>query len=272
MYMGRHEIDKLNPWGALPSRPDYVLREDAPLVRAYNEGEKATQASQVRLDLLPVPFLGSPFRARALILTGAPAWDDGDGFEAGTNDDDDAIAPVEAEYAAQKRRNLTFANREETYPFVCLNPAFAHTRGYAWWNARLKELIEACDEPTGGRGREAVAQGLLSVAFFPYHVKGSYDAYLSAMPSQKYGFGLVSMMRREEAPIVITTMAKEWRLQMPRLKDAAVSRPSATSGVLGRRNLPAGAFERLVEALTEGFEKTPAPSMAVEAVGEEVAA
>jgi len=52
-----------NPWPGLAEKPPFVLREDDEVLRRYPKLRE-----NLRLDFLPVPFLGSD-RANTLLLT-----------------------------------------------------------------------------------------------------------------------------------------------------------------------------------------------------------
>lgn len=47
-----------NPWKHLPGQPPYVLPADAPAISSFNQG--VSDEHQIRLELLPEPYLGDP--------------------------------------------------------------------------------------------------------------------------------------------------------------------------------------------------------------------
>lgn len=240
MYIARHEIDKLNPWAKLPAKPPFILDDDKRAIAEYDRDQRTGSDNQVHSEIPPNPFVGSPFKAKILILTKAPTWDENNIREFQDN----------AEYAEQMRQNLTFANRESDYPFYFINPAFEGTAGYEWWYPKLRELIEACDARTDGCGRECVAQGLFTIAYFPYHIQ-DYNGRCRELHCQKYGFGLVSLLRREDVPIIITSYQKDWKLQLNRLDDGAAVKSSPRSNFVSKGNMAPGVFDTLVDALTQ---------------------
>src|SRR5207302_2546478 len=58
-----------NPWLRLPADPPYVLPDDAAALSA----EYIAQA-EIRLDLLPMPFIGDPRSAPVVLLLQNPGW------------------------------------------------------------------------------------------------------------------------------------------------------------------------------------------------------
>ncbi|MDQ2686675.1 MAG: hypothetical protein M3Y28_02290, partial [Armatimonadota bacterium] len=155
-------------------------------------------------------------------------------------------------------KNLTFDNVE--YPFCFLNPEFAETSAYQWWSAYLKDLIEACDEKTEGRGLEAVGRGVFAVSFFPYHVN-NFKGGITNLRCQKFAQNLVNHYRAEEVPIVITSGSPEWTAALPKLKDYASKTRNTQKATISRTNLPADVFDTIVGSLSQSL---PAPAPATE--------
>lgn len=244
MSLSLESIHKENPWNGLARRAPYVLRADAYHIDEYNRNRRTKLENNIHLDIPPNPFIGSPAHVRVLLLTKNPSWDEAsvDDYEANP------------EYAQQMWKNLTFDNPE--FPFYFINPAFEGTAGYQWWYPRLKELIEACDEKTEGKGRECVARGLLSVAFFPYHVN-DYSGEITELRCQKFARELVRQFRDEDIPIVITSHAAIWTKALPKLAGRFYTAASRQSGYISRGNLPKGVFDVLVDALTRSDVAAP---------------
>ena len=233
-----------NPWNGLAKRAPYALRADAQRIEDYNQDRKIKPENRVHLELPPSPFVGSPTSIRVLLLTKNPAW----------HPEDVVDFTEKPEYARQMWQNLTFGNEE--FPFYTLNPAFEDTFGYQWWDPRLKELIEACDEKTDGKGRECVARGLFSIAFFPYHAN-EFNGEITELRCQKFARELVRLYRDEEVPIVITGPPALWTKALPKLAGRYYPASSRQASYISRGNLPKGAFDLVVEALTRP--DAPAP-------------
>lgn len=264
MSLSPDAIRRENPWRHLVAREPYVLREDWGAVEAYNQGNRTGRSQQlrpvvpseqVRLEIPPTPFVGTPDTARVVLLTVSPFWDD----------EKSAEHENDPEYTKHIWRNLTFDNKD--FPFCFLNPAFAETSAYRWWSAYLRELIEACDQKTEGRGLEAVSRGVFAVSFFPYHVN-NFKGGITGLRCQKFAQNLVSNFRTEGVPIVITSGAPEWTAALPKLKDYASKTRNSQKATISRSNLPADVFETIVEslstALTGSNTSAPEPVSAVE--------
>lgn len=259
MSLSPDAIRRENPWRYLSAREPYVLREDWGAIEAYNQGNRTGRSQQlrpvapseqVRLEIPPTPFIGNPNTARVVLLTVSPSWNDEKAAEYESN----------PEYVKQVWQNLTFDNVE--YPFCFLNPEFAETSASQWWTAYLKDLIEACDEKTEGRGLEAVAHGVFAVSFFPYHVN-NFKGGITNLRCQKFAQNLVNNFRAEEVPIVITSGAPEWTAALPKLKDYASKTRNSQKATLGRTNLPADVFDTIVESLCQSLPAS-APTLAAE--------
>ena len=255
MSLSPDAIRRENPWRHLAARDPYVLREDWGAVEAYNQGNRTGRSQQlrpvvpseqVRLEIPPTPFVGAPDTARVVLLTVSPFWDE----EKLTEYESDS------EYAKQIWRNLTFENKE--FPFCFLNPDFAGTSAYRWWSAYLKDLIEACDEKTEGRGLEAVGRGVFAVSFFPYHVN-NFKGGITGLRCQKFAQNLVSNFRTEGVPIVITSGAPEWTAALPKLKEYASKTRNSQKATISRANLPADVFETIVVSLSQSL-AAPTPT------------
>src|SRR5690348_1214379 len=109
-----------NPWAELPTQPPYVAPVDARLVARYR-----ADASRLRLDFLPSPYIGTP-RATVLVLMLYPS----------ARNDDFAFGD---HFVAERRRALRF---DGEWPFWPLNPAFQHTPGSEYATTRMRTLIE----------------------------------------------------------------------------------------------------------------------------------
>ena len=238
MYFRRDEIEKLNPWRDLPKKPPFVLRQDKEFVDRHN-AEQTRAEYKARLEVPPNPYAGNPETARVLLLTRMPLWDD-------KNLDDYAENPA---YAQALHRSLTFTS--DGYPFVYLDPAFEQTAGYQWWRPKLRDLVLALEEKYGEDAQRKVAERVMAVTYFPYHA-AQYEPNLKIkpMPSQKYSFGLVQLMAREELPIIIQSLAPAWNAILPTQRGKVIKTRSDRSNYLSKKNLPAGEFEALVELLT----------------------
>jgi hypothetical protein len=256
MSLSLESIQKENPWNGLARRSPYVLRADAYHIDEYNRNRRTKPENNIHVDIPPTPFIGAPANVRVLLLIKNPVWSEEYADDFTDN----------AEFAQKMWQNLIFGNPE--IPFYPIDPAFEETAAYQWWYPRLKELIEACDEKTGGRGRECVAHGLLAVSFFPYHVN-DFSGEITELRCQKFTRELVRQYRDEDIPIVISGQPAMWTKALPKLVGRFYSAPSRQNGFLGRTSLPKGVFDVLVESLTRS--DTEAPVREREVVGAEAA-
>lgn len=226
-----------NPWRLLPDRAPYILSDDRGAVEQYNQSVHGSH--QVNLELPPDPYIGNPFKARVLVLTKNPAWDDHLRYDVDRHPD----------LIDRMKANLLFKN--EDWPFYYLDPAFADTEGHKWWHAALRELIEACDEINGGKGLEAVAKYVMTVAYFPYRSEG-YTGKVSGMRSQLFSHETVRfMMEHEDLKIIIMSHEKEWMAEIRRLKDRAQHTRNPQARFVSRKNLPDGLFDEIVKTLVK---------------------
>lgn len=182
----------VNPWLSLPPEPPYVLAEDAPAIKAFNE--RAPIARRYDLSLFPEPFFGS-ISSPVLLLALNPGWSP---LDAGIH--------AEPSFAKQSLRSL--ALKLAPYPFLHLQPSLS-TPGSIWWQRITRALINEV-------GFEAVAKNLSCVQFFPYHSPTFGSARLS-VPSQQFGFQLVRNAVRRNAEIVVMRSRRLWFAAVPEL-------------------------------------------------------
>jgi len=208
-----------NPWADLPASPPYVLAQD----RAALAG-----ARDIRPDVLPVPFLGSPDRAQLYLLALNP----------GFGPDDVAVQQTNSYFAEQHRLSLMFRS---AYPFWCLDPALAGTPGYRWWTARLRQLASIV-------GWDALREQLMCVQYFPYRSR-TFDSDAS-IPSQEFSFGLVRRALLDKTPIVFMRSRRLWERAVPELASyACYELLNPRAPFVTEANLRAGDFKRIVQAL-----------------------
>lgn len=226
------DVPMANPWLALPETAPFVLPGDQPLIERSNQ--RLTDKKRVRLDVLPVPFLGSLDSARVVLLALNPGYKDADRQLFGTD----------KEYVEQNRRSLAFASSPS---FFYLDRRFSETPGYNWWYTRLRQLIEVC-------GHDTVAARTLCVEFFPYHSE-EYGINM-LVPSQRYGFWLVKQAVARKKLIVVMRSETLWLRHVPELHSAGyIARKVTKTGLpprathLSRVNLSGGDFERIVAAI-----------------------
>ena len=182
----------INPWLELPYSAPFALKQDLESILAFNRS--ATPDTFVHLELLPEPFLGNPFAPIVML-----------GLNPGFSPED--VRHHESEhFDTLSRQNLR--HDVGPYPFYLLNPSLA-APGRLWWEKKLSRLIES-------KGRDAVAQRLLCVEYFPYHSRRFAHARLH-VSSQSYSIRLVSQAIERGAIIVILRSEKLWHEAVPEL-------------------------------------------------------
>jgi hypothetical protein len=183
--------------------------------------------ADLKLDHLPVPWVGDPRTASVLLLALNPGWrPETDALEHGL-------------YAEENRLCLTFRSR---VPFFSLDPRLAETPGHRWWSRRLRLLSERV-------GLERVLSGVACVEWFPYH-SPSFRRLASLLPSQEYGFQLVERAIERGAVVVIMRSRAYWFRSVPALATADVLELRAPrSAYITPANLTPSGFERVCAAL-----------------------
>ncbi len=216
-----------NPWTDLPAEAPFVLPQDKPVMDRY--APLLTGDHTLRLDKLPLPYVGSPAQASVLLLALNGGFKPHD-IDHQNNDQD---------YAEQNRKNLTFESR---YSFFYLDPAFDYTGGCQWWHRRLRHFIDRY-------GLEAVASQFACVQSFPY-CSTSYKALPRQVPSQEYSFSLVRQAVQDSKPIVIMRSREIWFRCIPELRGYPyIELRNARNPYFSPAQMSASQFERLEAAL-----------------------
>lgn len=179
-----------NPWINLPKNDPYILFEDQ---EAFETHGLSTQDFGLRLEVLPVPFIGSLNSAKIVLLGLNPGFSE-----------DDLIKPQEDFEENQKA--LTFSS---SIPFYCLNPLWQKNGGYVWWSKILKQLISI-------KGLSVVQKETMCIQYFPYHSK-SFVRVPFTLPSQNFSFDLVREAIKKNLIIVVMRSKKLWFEAVPEL-------------------------------------------------------
>lgn len=222
-------IQIANPWLDLPKKDPFVLPSDRAIIERINACAKPEH--QIRLEVLPVPFLGSLEKASVVLLSLNPGIDDQD-FDIFRRDKD---------YVEQNRRTLSF---ESNPSFFYLGRQFAYTEGYKWWFKRLRKLIEIC-------GHETVASKIMCIEYFPYHSR-KYATTTPLIPSQNYGFSLARQAIAQQKVIVVMRSYQLWIAKVPELGGyPSIRLSNSRSPYITPTNMPVNDFQRIVTALSE---------------------
>ncbi len=116
--------------------------------------------SDLHLSLLPVPFVGNLENAKVIIFLANPGFTNADYYLAEQHSFSDLFL-----------RNLRQENDLE-FPFVYLDPEFAWSAAFEWWESRLRPIITELtlrDRSTYLDSLRKVAQNIAVVEMFPYH-------------------------------------------------------------------------------------------------------
>ncbi len=154
-------------------KPD-VLKQDR--INSFSEyvGSKRfdSRDNELHLSLLPKPYVGDLTNAKVLIFLQNPGLQPADYFAEDHQD----------------FRSLAESNLSQSfpghYPFFVLDPGFAWTSGYIWWESKLRPVINdlqksgVCD--TYQNALRYVAERVAAVELFPYHSADSGS--LNAIP------------------------------------------------------------------------------------------
>jgi hypothetical protein len=183
----------INPWNELPVSSPYVLSVDRPQIEHFNRDSRPEHC--LRLEIFPEPFLGDP-NAPIILLNLNPGFSKED-LRWHSKDD----------FQNSSLCNLNHGKTE--YPFYLLNPRYSESPGHQWWERRLRIVIKEF-------GLETVANRMLCVELFPYHSEQFKHGELS-VPSQQYGYHLVSRALERKAIVVMMRSKRLWLKAVPAL-------------------------------------------------------
>ncbi|PIR52511.1 hypothetical protein COU76_05980 [Candidatus Peregrinibacteria bacterium CG10_big_fil_rev_8_21_14_0_10_49_10] len=234
-----------NPWKQLRAQtsPPFFIREDSATFtkeRDENYLQSYLQNHKRELSIRPIPYLGNPLKAKAVLLLLNP------GFST------DGMSDIEMQKqhpAFQKRvqQNLEHEHGNSP-PFLLLDKQYAYYVGFGWWYERAKELIQRVSW-------ENAQMNLACINYFPYHSR-SYSGLPFVLLSQKYSFYLLKQSMKNHALILIWNkshwynerngdIVKNLKEYKNKIEIHARSR-HLTKNNLGEKN-----FSRLCSALSE---------------------
>jgi hypothetical protein len=211
------------PWLALPTDPPFVLAKDRPILEGFNR--TATSKMRVETKMLPEPYVGRLDAPIILLLLnpGVPS--------------DPRVAQedlrLHRQPAFRERVRRCHRPKGAPYPNYFVDPA-AKGPG-ARWNLRiLAPLLKEF-------GAEAVANGVTSMEYFPYHSEKFAHRRLR-VPSQGFTFEQLRAAIRREAVIFVTRGKSVWEEAVPELRGYARAflTRSVQNVVISPRNCPEG--------------------------------
>lgn len=214
-----------NPWVDLPDSEPFVLGDDRPRVHAFNRAVDARY--QLRLNLLPEPFLGSR-DARLVLLMLNPGFANSD------------LRVHKGGYGAALRANLV----DDPSGHIHLGLSSGFKDDLPWWTTHLQAVIERVDD------LDALARKVLAVEFHGYHAQ-SWKPIPVTLPSQQFGFWLVEQAIARGATIVPMRGERIWEIAIPSLHgyENLVRIKNPRAGTLSPGNCEGDGFERVLHAL-----------------------
>lgn len=196
-----------NPWHRLPVKPPYVLSEDMDKIEQFNN--KPNQKHAINVNVIPVPFAGSP-DAPVILL----------GNIAGVGPDEEKEYKKRPAYIERMRGNLLHAS--SSYPFFPLDPGPDTIPSHReWWTPKLEHLLHSLRDAGIRNAEQALAQRILTVELFPYRSSSNeyhgHDA-VGVVLSKAYSVGLVRDGMKRNAVIVIRYGKTRWFREMSDLE------------------------------------------------------
>lgn len=177
----------------------------------------------------PVPWVGHPQKARALLLTLNPGYRE------------DRAQDVELEGYIDEHLSTLLLNSTSAW---CLDERFRESGGYTYWKQKLRRLVDEV-------GLEAVANGIAWMEFFPY-CSETYQGLNCLLPSQKFTFDLVRDAVAIGKPIVVLRAWKQWVKAVPDLGDypKLLRCRNPRTSTISPGNLGEKPFAQLADSLT----------------------
>jgi hypothetical protein len=158
--------------------------------------------SSLHLGLLPVPYQGNLSKADIFIIMLNP----GLGLSDYQTEEDE-------KHAEQVRFIIKQNFADVEYPFLSLNPNYAWTGGFQWWERKLRKVIRQVAIGHCGNDYAAalrsMSQRLAAIEIFPYHSRNFKAGSLrSSLPSvrkaKEFVQGLLPRARKGEITIIVS--------------------------------------------------------------------
>lgn len=214
-----------NPWLSLPKVAPYILPEDREIIK-----ELGNKSDGLRLDVLPDPYVGSPYSSRVVFLLLNP----------GFNQSDVDLNMKNKLYVDQTLANL---QHKASLPFFYFHNELGFSGGNVWWSRILKPLLNS------GFTKQHLGEHVMSIEYLPYHSK-NYRHLGKALPSQKYTFQLVNDAIKANKTIVMMRGKKFWLEAVPELADYPyIEVKNPRNPVISIANLGQDNFESLRQRL-----------------------
>jgi hypothetical protein len=161
-------------------------------------------------ELPPSPYCGDIEKCKVLLFIGNPGYSPGDTI----------VHRHSKEFCEHHWRTLYQTGLDSDFPFFVLNPKFAHTPAFIWWENRLRGQITYLQ--SNGRKRYSyfealsrVARSIAVVEFIPYPSvsrTGSKKAISNLVSVQLARSFAIASARESNQTLIVRRAAKDWKL------------------------------------------------------------
>jgi hypothetical protein len=214
-----------NLWLAVCDGSECVVQDDKAYIDAFNAS--CHETCRLDLTLPPSPFHGF-HNAPLVVLEANPLWNE------------EAVAA----YKDPKWRELAFRelHAEQGDRFYALDDQWATSQGGRWWRNCMSGLNRA------GYSWNFLATHVLSVEFYGYFSR-RWAGIPVTLPSQYFGFHLVTSAMERGAVIVVMRAARFWHVAVPGLLGNSVVANNFRTSSVSRASLGDEGFFRVLRAL-----------------------
>ncbi|SHF83917.1 hypothetical protein SAMN05444273_11615 [Litoreibacter ascidiaceicola] len=182
-----------------------LLAQEPPL-RSFDEYVTALrnvklEARKLHLSLLPQPYLGDLRNAPVVILLLNPGLDAND-FYLESN-------------SSEFREELLSSIRQTSTKHIFLDPKWAWTSGFSWWEKKLRGVAEviAAKKFRGryGKALDLLAEKVACLEMVPYHSK-SFGARVNIPSAIAARDAAKRIARDTNRTVIVTRRVKDWDL------------------------------------------------------------
>lgn len=172
---------------------------------------KGKNDNLLHLSLIPKPFIGNLEKAEIFILLMNPGFSSHDYY-----------AEEDSAFREACIRNLFQNNSEDEFPFYKLNPKFAWSGGFIWWEALMRPILNELMKKKFCLYYDALAflsKKIAAIELVPYHsVDGStlsgpghaWDTLPSATQARDF---VQRLCNSSEKPLILVLRKHEhWKL------------------------------------------------------------
>lgn len=228
LLMSNSNTDIKSTWDTIPNSPPYVLNEDKEKVLKYNLTCKNPDL-QLRLDLLPEPFIGN-IKSKIYILSLNPGFNDKNIEEHKNKQFIDTI-------------KCNYLNEIKDFPFYYLNPNFKEFSGSKWWLSKLNPLIKHSSI-------EQVSKSICCLELFPYHSK-KYNHNNIILKGLNFSIRIIKKGIEENKLIIIMRSRKLWENIIPELKQykKLIVLKNPQNVVISEKNMESKEFKSILKEI-----------------------